>query len=189
MQQGQLDQTASLGSCSQVVCVEKVQLDKKLSFELGPVNPANLQQLRMININTLPVRYSDKFYRDLLEKYDSDYLRFAFWNGFAVAAVCARLEDYDDSHPEWRKLYIMTINVLAAYRRRGVGKNFGFCLFEHLLHDFFSSFFFNQALSCFGSFLIKRRMTNLLKRYTCMCKLVTLMQENFTFVTDLKRWE
>lgn len=121
MQQGELDQTASLGSCSQVVCVEKSQLNKKLAFELGPVNPANLQQLRMININTLPVRYSDKFYRDLLEKYNSDYLRFAFWNGFAVAAVCARLEDYDDSHPEWRKLYIMTINVLAAYRRRGVG--------------------------------------------------------------------
>jgi N-alpha-acetyltransferase 50 len=106
----------------------------------GDVTPANVEQLRMINVSTLPVRYSDKFYLDLLEKGNKDYLKFACWNGFNVGAVCARIEPFlvdtpgggsaapqavavptevaeDDSR---RKLYIMTINVLPAYRRQGV---------------------------------------------------------------------
>lgn len=92
----------------------------KKSVQLGEITPANIQQLRMLNINTLPVRYSDKFYNDILTTYASDYLRFAFCNGFVIGAVCARIENHPD-HPEKKRLYIMTINVLAAYRRRGVG--------------------------------------------------------------------
>ena len=93
----------------------------KLPFQIGEVNHANLQQLRVININTLPVRYTDKFYKDLITNYTNDYMRFAFWDGFVVAAVCARIESHD-TRPELKKLYIMTINVLAPYRRRGIGE-------------------------------------------------------------------
>ncbi|KAJ1410254.1 hypothetical protein B484DRAFT_402964, partial [Ochromonadaceae sp. CCMP2298] len=89
----------------------------KLPFQLGEVSPANIQQLRTLNVNTLPVRYSDKFYRELIDKYGTEYMKFAFWNGFVVGAICARVEGRGT--PEC-KLYIMTINVLAAYRRRGI---------------------------------------------------------------------
>lgn len=89
-------------------------------FQLGDISNANIQQLRTINLNTLPVKYSDKFYQDLLTKYSSDYMKFAFWNGFAVGAICARIE-LDQNDTKNKKLYIMTINVLEAYRRKRIG--------------------------------------------------------------------
>mmetsp|Transcript_21077 Transcript_21077/g.35361 ORF Transcript_21077/g.35361 Transcript_21077/m.35361 type:complete len:171 (-) Transcript_21077:1688-2200(-) len=94
-------------------------VSSKLPFQLGDVSPANVQQLRILNTNTLPVRYSDKFYRELLDKYGTDYMKFCFWNGFVVGGVCARIEGREET-PDACKLYIMTINVLAAYRRRGI---------------------------------------------------------------------
>lgn len=92
-----------------------------LNVQLCDINQANIEQLRLININTLPVRYTDKFYKDLLAKGYPEYLKFASWNGFSVAAVCARIEPHETIEGSF-SLYIMTINVLAAYRRRGIGK-------------------------------------------------------------------
>lgn len=94
---------------------------KNLAVEISAITPANLQQLKTINISTLPVRYTDKFYKDLLSNSPQEYLQFAFWNGFAVAAVCARIEAHDTVAGSFR-LYIMTINVLSAYRKRGIGE-------------------------------------------------------------------
>lgn len=68
----------------------------KAPFQLGEITPANIQQLKTINVSTLPVRYTDKFYRELIDRYSSEYMRFAFVSGFAVAAVCARVEPQDD---------------------------------------------------------------------------------------------
>lgn len=96
---------------------------KSLPFQLGEITNANIQQLRTLNMKTLPVRYSDMFYRALLAKYGNDYMKFAFWNGFVCAAVCARVEVPPLGEPNENnsKLYIMTINVLAAYRKHGIG--------------------------------------------------------------------
>lgn len=91
-----------------------------LAVQICDINAANLKQLRVLNVSTLPVRYTDKFYKDLLTNGFAEYLKFASWNGFAVAAVCARIERHE-TVPDSFKLYIMTINVLAAYRRRGIG--------------------------------------------------------------------
>ena len=92
----------------------------KLDVQIVDINKNNIEQLRVVNSSTLPVRYSDKFYKDLVEKGFAEYLKFATWNGFTVAAVCARIEPHE-TIPDSFKLYIMTINVLAAYRRRGIG--------------------------------------------------------------------
>jgi ribosomal protein S18 acetylase RimI-like enzyme len=99
-----------------------------LDVTLVDITKNNVEQLRLINSTTLPVSYSDKFYRDLVEKSLPEYVKFATWNGFSVAAVCARVEPHE-TVADASKLYIMTINVLAAYRRRGIGAK----LLNHVL--------------------------------------------------------
>ena len=81
------------------------------------------------------MRYSPKFYKDLLAEpgttkytYDKQYIKFAYYNGFAIGAIAARLEPVEGEDGNF-KMYIMTINVLAAYRRRGVAST----LLKHLL--------------------------------------------------------
>ena len=96
------------------------EMSTKLAVQIGDVTPANVAQLKTLNVNTLPVRYSDKFYKDLVTSGNQKYMKFAFWNGFAVGGVCARIEP-DSEQEGVSKLYIMTINVLPAYRRRGIG--------------------------------------------------------------------
>ena len=71
---------------------------KKRAFELGEVNAANILQLKVLNTATLPVRYSDKFYRDLLDNYTNKYMKFAFWNGFVVGGICARVENNSEKN-------------------------------------------------------------------------------------------
>lgn len=92
----------------------------KLKVEIDHITPANVGQLKTLNVCTLPVRYSDKFYKDLIELGNQKYMKFAYWNGFTVGGVCARIEPLEGA-PGANKLYIMTINVLPAYRRRGIG--------------------------------------------------------------------
>lgn len=111
----------------------------KLDVDIGHINEANIEQLKVININTLPVRYSPKFYKDLLapegtteHTYDPKYMRFGHYNGFAIGAVAARLEKEEGEGLEGKfKLYIMIMNVLAAYRRRGVAST----LLGHIIKE------------------------------------------------------
>jgi ribosomal protein S18 acetylase RimI-like enzyme len=102
---------------------------KPLDVEIGKVTDQNVMQLKTINNSTLPLQYTDRFYRELIGKYSADYMRFAVWNGFAVAAICARIEPHEKEG--LCKLYIMTMNVLAPYRRRGIAA----ALLDHIMEE------------------------------------------------------
>ena len=104
------------------------KMPDNLDVQLGDVTIANLEQLKILNISSLPVRYSDKFYNDLVINSPKEFLKFAFFNGFAVGAVCSRIEPHEN--PGFSKLYIMTISILPAYRRRGIGQK----LLNHVLN-------------------------------------------------------
>ena len=89
-----------------------------LEVQMGDVNAQNLGQLRTLNEHTFPVRYADKFMtRSRLPRASR-----AIMGGFAVGNCCARLEAFRNTEEKRKKLYIMTIGVLHARRRRGIGR-------------------------------------------------------------------
>lgn len=57
----------------------------------------------------------------MLKRNNTDLNKFAYSNEFVIGAVCARVEDVEKS--ETKRLYIMTLAVLAAYRGRGIGSD------------------------------------------------------------------
>jgi N-alpha-acetyltransferase 50 len=78
-------------------------------------------QLRRINTVAFPIQYNEGFYRDVLKRNNAELNKFAYSNEFVIGAVCARVEDVDKSGT--KRLYIMTLAVLAAYRGRGIGSD------------------------------------------------------------------
>lgn len=104
-----------------------------------PVTDKNVEVFKVINCQCLPVRYADKFYVDLL-KTPGEFTKFGAGRLVAIAnarsdicrVLCAatvgdvsvggigcRLEARADGKQD---LYIMTLSVLTAYRKLGIGK-------------------------------------------------------------------
>lgn len=84
-------------------------------MELGDVTPHNIQQLKKLNQVVFPVSYNSKFYKDVLEL--GELAKLAYFQDIVVGGVCCRV----DTTEGVRSLYIMTLGVLAPYRRYGLG--------------------------------------------------------------------
>jgi len=87
-------------------------------IELGDVNEKNLGLLKLLNSSIFPVKYNDKFYRDLLAQPD-ELTKLAYFGDVLIAAVCCRFEP--NLETKQTSLYIMTLGVLPTYQRNGTG--------------------------------------------------------------------
>mmetsp|Transcript_12074 Transcript_12074/g.20472 ORF Transcript_12074/g.20472 Transcript_12074/m.20472 type:complete len:167 (-) Transcript_12074:40-540(-) len=92
---------------------------KRLKIEYGPVTASNVSDLRKLNAACFPIAYGDAFYEDVVKRGDPHLNKFAFWRGTIVGALCARVEPVEDENR--RRIYIMTLGVVAALRGRQVG--------------------------------------------------------------------
>jgi len=88
---------------------------KRVTIELGDLTQHNLKQLKVLNRDVFPVAYNEKFYKDLLGA--GELCKLAYCNDIVVGAVCCRI----DLSENRRRLYIMTLGVLAKYRELGLG--------------------------------------------------------------------
>lgn len=130
---------------------------KDLRVRFANITKDNLGQFRRMNMAIFPVRYGDKFYRDLLKgDDDNELIRLVYHSDMLVGAVVCRLEDAQgnvlentkpikggafstlslqkkamkDTAPNDKKLYIMTLGVLKPYQGCGIGKK----LLAHIVH-------------------------------------------------------
>jgi N-alpha-acetyltransferase 50 len=124
-------------------------MPKKLNIQFGPISESNIEQVRLfgvygngicflldreisigfsldkfklrrINTVVFPIQYNEGFYQDILKRNNEELNKFAYSNEFVIGAVCARVEDMDLTSGK-KRMYIMTLAVLAAYRDRGIG--------------------------------------------------------------------
>ncbi|PWN22490.1 hypothetical protein BCV69DRAFT_267900 [Microstroma glucosiphilum] len=105
-------------------------------IELTNLTPNNIGQLRKLNSVLLPVRYSEAFYKDTLSEERRDICKLALFNDMPVGMLVCRFEYPDppqasssSSSPAPVKVYIMTLGVLAPYRRLGIASK----MIKHLL--------------------------------------------------------
>ncbi|KAH8107912.1 acyl-CoA N-acyltransferase [Cristinia sonorae] len=89
----------------------------RISF--ASLTPNNLGTVRKLNSVLFPIKYSEKFYQDILLPETEDFCKLVYYNDIPVGTVCCRLETNPQGGPT--KLYLMTMGVLAPYRSRGLG--------------------------------------------------------------------
>ncbi len=85
-----------------------------------------IRDLRVINSILFPMAYQEKYYREVLS--ESSFAKLVYWRGSLVGTFSCRMQDSCGLLPAGavtglvaRECYIMTIGVLAPFRKRGFG--------------------------------------------------------------------
>ncbi|KAK9480509.1 acyl-CoA N-acyltransferase [Lipomyces japonicus] len=97
-------------------------MSPRIKIELDDLTANNLGILRRINSVVLPTTYGDAWYKESLAV--GQLVKLAYFNDIPVGAIrCA-----SETRNGQASIYIMTLAVLAPYRRYGVGKQ----LIQHI---------------------------------------------------------
>ncbi|WVQ84539.1 hypothetical protein IAT38_006693 [Cryptococcus sp. DSM 104549] len=81
----------------------------------------NSGTLRKINSVVIPVVYSDKFYKDVLDPVLDDVNKLIYYADIPVGAICSRFDNLGKGAKEPPTLTILTLAVLAPYRSLSLG--------------------------------------------------------------------
>ncbi|KZP34724.1 acyl-CoA N-acyltransferase [Athelia psychrophila] len=90
---------------------------KPARISFASITPGNIGTLRKINGVVFPIKYSEKFYQDVLLPELEDFCKLVYYNDVPVGTICCKMETKD----EQTNLYLMTMGVLAPYRGRKLG--------------------------------------------------------------------
>ncbi|KAF8497650.1 N-acetyltransferase NAT13 [Gautieria morchelliformis] len=91
----------------------------RATVSFSSVTPANSGTVRKLNSVLFPIRYSEKFYKDIIAPEAESFCKLVYFNDVPVGTICCRMEKGD--HEGEAKLYLMTMGILAPYRSRKLG--------------------------------------------------------------------
>lgn len=100
-----------------------------------------IERLRVLDKTCFPVSYTDSYYDKVFECGWNQHSFIAIFNDALVGSITCRLEPADGSsdgsfHPppkgEPSRLYIMTLGVLSAYRKLGIGAVLMDAMMKHI---------------------------------------------------------
>ncbi|KAF8894066.1 acyl-CoA N-acyltransferase [Infundibulicybe gibba] len=77
----------------------------------------NLGTVRKLNSVLFPIKYSERFYKDILAQEHEPFCKLVYYNDVPVGTISCRLESTNNQ----TNLYLMTMGVLAPYRSRKLG--------------------------------------------------------------------
>ncbi|KAM6502005.1 Acyl-CoA N-acyltransferase [Amanita muscaria] len=77
----------------------------------------NLGTVQKLNSVLFPIKYSEKFYQDVLKPEVEEFCKLVYYNDVPVGTICCRLDTTDDRSD----MYLMTMGILAPYRSKGLG--------------------------------------------------------------------
>ncbi|KAJ2025244.1 hypothetical protein IWW57_003444, partial [Coemansia sp. S610] len=111
-------------------------MDHTIRFQ--QVDPSNIHRMRSLNLSLFPVNYSTSFYRGLL--LPGQFAQLALYGNAYVGTIACRKQPLGfascpTQQGELLEVYMMTLGVLAPYRRLGLGKQLLVNAIEYAAQD------------------------------------------------------
>lgn len=89
-------------------------------IDIASLTQNNIGQLRKLNSVLFPVRFGEKWYKDVLKEDVKEICKYALFNDIPVGNICCRFEKNAEEGGNSVDVHIMTLGCLAPYRRMGI---------------------------------------------------------------------